>query len=346
MRRRAVRAPPSAAAGRLALLVATAVSVAGCAGSDPQPLELVGLDGFGNQASLVAGGGATALVGYTSSGPGVIPVLRLVRHDASSPDQTVFVGDVTVGGAGSAITRLAVGDEAAALTAGGVVRLVDLSAPALRVETLTALGDARELAVAGGWVLAAVENELVLVHRDRPTTAYRFAAASTPTALLATGGAFVAFTGTGYIGVDPSLAPTIFTEVSDPAVANVRAAFADGAGAMVAGPAAAPGRSRVLRLDLAAPGAPVVIRGAEVAGAFVAFAWDGAATSVLAVHRDGDGADPASFHEGYVLREGAGGLDAAGVPLTFWSRSAQPLAAHAGRLFAVEGRGLALLRIR
>ena len=67
---------------------------------------------------------------------------------------------------------------------------------------------------------------------------------------------------------------------------------------------------------------------------------------MVAIHGEGDGADLRAFHEGYVVREGADGFRDEGVPLTFWSRSTQPLAAHADRLFAVEDRGLEFLRIR
>jgi hypothetical protein len=46
------------------------------------------------------------------------------------------------------------------------------------------------------------------------------------------------------------------------------------------------------------------------------------------------------------VRETAAGLEAAGLPLPFWSTSAQPLAARAGRLVASQAGGVALLRIR
>jgi hypothetical protein len=268
-----------------------------------------------------------------------------VRHDAASPDRTTLLGDVSFSGGGS-ITRLAVTDQSAAVNVNGVVRVVDLSGPSLSIEALPALGDADALALAGRWVLAAAGNDLVVVSRDAPDATTTYSAAATPTALLATQGSFLAFTATGYVAVDPTSATTIFREVSDPALANVRDAQAGGATAVVAGPSSTFGRSRVLRLDLTDPAAPAIVRGHEVPGTYVTFAWDGTSTSVVAVHGDGDGADPLRFHEGYVVREGADGFSDAGVPLTFWSESGEPLAAHADRLFAVEARGLLFLRIR
>jgi hypothetical protein len=317
--------------------------LSGCAGSDPQPLDLVGLDRFGDQTSLVAGGGASSTIGHTASSGGS-PVLRLARHERTSPDQLVFLGDVLF--AGGPIARLTVTDEAAAVAVGGVVRVVDLTDPTLPIETLDALGDASDLAVGGTRVLAVAGSDLVLVDRGDPLTAATFTPAGQPTCLLATGSVFLAFTTTGYVLVDPSAATTTFSEVADPALADLRDAYADGASALIAGPALSPGSSRVLRLDLTNPAAPVIVSGHEVPGAYVAFAWDGGATSVVAIHGQGDGADPRAFHQGYVVREEAGGFQDAGVPLTFWSQSRQPLAAHADRLFAVEGEGLLFLRIR
>jgi hypothetical protein len=340
--------PPRPRAGParpVALLAAAIAALAACRGSDPQPLELLALDPFGDQGSLVAGGGAASVIGYTSASRSFPPTLRLVRHDGASPDRTSYVGDVRFSAAGG-FTRIAVGDEAAAVTVGGVVRVVDVSLPSLPVQPLPALGDATDLAVAGRWVLAASGGDLVLVARDAPAAATRFTPAGAPRALLgAAGGVFLAFTTTGYVAIDPGGAAT-FSEVSDPALAGIEAVYLDGAGAVAAGPATTLGRSRLLRLDLTNPAAPVVVRSQELPGAYVAFAWDGGSTSVLAVHGDGDDADPMSFHEGWRVREGADGFHAEGIPLTFWSRSPQPVAAHAGRLFAVEARGLLFLGVR
>jgi len=228
----------------------------------------------------------------------------------------------------------------------GGVRVVDLSAPALPVEQLPVPGVAVDLAVSGRWVAVAIDHALVLVHRDDPLTPHPFATTSTPRALLATGATFLAFTTTGYVVADASGAAPTFQEVSDPVLGDLRAAEASGAAALVAGPASSPDRSRVLRLDLVSPATPVVVHGLEIPGAFVALASDGGATSVVAIHGEGDAAEPTAFHQGYLLRESSSGFQVAGLPLPFWSRSDQPLAAHAGHLFAVEAAGLALLRIR
>jgi len=318
-------------------------AIAACQGSDPQPLELVAVDPFGDQGSLVAGGGASSTVGFTASRESV-PIVRFVRHDVASPDLTALVGDVRFAESGS-VTRLVVSDEAAVATVGGIVKVVDLSDPTLPVESLDGVGDAADLAVKGRWVLAAVGGELVLVDRDAPVTPARYAAIGAPTALLATQGGFLAFTTIGYVVVDPGAANP-FTESSDALLANVEDARADGAGAVVAGPAPSFGRSRLLRLDLTDPASPVIVRTLELEGAYVAFAWDGDSTAVVAIHGAGDDANPRSFHEGYVVREEADGFAAVGVPLTFWSVGDQPLSAHASRLFAAQARGLALLRIR
>jgi hypothetical protein len=324
------------------LLAALAV-VAACQGSDPQPLEYVGIDRFGDQTSLVAGGGRAATIGESALA-GTLPTLRLERLDSSDPDRTVFLGDVIFGGGGR-ITRLAVSDEAAAVVVGGAVQVVDLTDPTLPVAALPDLPAVSDLVVGGRWVLAALGSDLHLVDREGLLAATTFGAASPPTALLATAGGFLAFTEAGYVAVDPSGATPTFTEVSDPALGNLRRAFPDGAGALVAGPAAAFDRSRVLRLDLTTPGAPVIVASTELAGTYVAFAWDGGATSVVAVHGAADGPDPLAFHQGYVVREVAGGFHGTGVPLTSWAQSDQPLAARASHLVAVSAQGLLLLRI-
>jgi hypothetical protein len=339
-----IRRPPGAGpAGAAALCGLLLAVLPGCRGSDPQPLELISLDPFGDQASLVAGGGASSIVGHTGTSGGS-PILRLERHDRTSPDRLTLLGDVRFAG-GGAITRLVVTDEAAAVNVGGVVKVVDLTVPALPIETLDVLGDASALAVGGSRVLAVAGGDLVLVDRGAPVVTAQFTPAAEPTCLVAAGGVFLAFTADGYVLVDPSSATT-FAEVTDPTLAGVRDASADGASALVAGPASSPGRSRILRLDLSNPAAPAVVRGHEVPGAYVAFAWDGGSTAVIAVHGSGDGADPRAFHEGWVVREGAGGFADEGVPLTFWSETSQPLAAHVDRLFAVEAQGLLFLRIR
>lgn len=327
----------------LASLVA-ALGLLACQGSDPQPLELVSLDRFGGAGSLVDGGGASSVVGFTSGGSGP-PTVRLLRHDAADPDGVTLLGDVSLAMNGL-VTRLRVTDEAAALIVGGVVWVVDPSDPSLAAAQVPAPASAADLAVRGRWVAVAVSRALFLVHRDAPDTTYVWTASSTPTALLATPGGFLAFTTTGYLVADLSGATPAFQEVSDPVLRNFRGGFADGPGAVVAGPGSAPDRTRVVRLDLGDPSAPVVVRSLEVAGAYVALAWGGGATSVIATRGPGDDARPEAFHEGYLVREAADGFHASGLPLAFWSQSRQPLAAHADRLFAVEAGGLAHLRLR
>jgi hypothetical protein len=339
------RAPATGTVASVARCLLLLAALSGCQGSDHQPLEPVSLDRFAGQDSLVAGGGAASALGYTSPSGSFLPTLRLVRHDAASGEAAQPLGDVTFAGDGR-ITRLRVTDEAAALVVDGAVRVVDLSDPALSVEGLSVPGAAVDLAVSGRWVAVAIDHGLVLVHRDEPSTPHPFTTTSTPSALLTTGGSFLAFTTTGYVVADTSgVAPT-FQEVSDPVLGNLRAAAASGSTALVAGPASSPDRSRVLRLDLTSPAAPVVVHGQEVPGAFVAFASDGDATSVVAIHGEGDTAEPTAFHQGYLLRESSSGFQVAGLPLPFWSLCDQPLAAHAGHLFAVEAVGLGLLRIR
>jgi hypothetical protein len=338
--------PPSLAAAAPARLVGLLLlaALAGCQGSDPQPLEPISLDRFTGQDSLVGGGGASSIVGSTSPSGSFLPTLRLVRHDAALPEALQPLGDVTFGGGGR-ITRLRITDEAAVLVLDGAVRVVDLTTPALTIEGLVVPGAVLEVAVSGRWVAAAIDHGLVLVHRDAPTTAFRFTTTSTPSAVLASGSAFLAFTATGYVVADAAAGPT-FQEVSDPVLAGLRAAEVDGATALVAGPGSTADRSRVLRLDLASPAAPAVVHAAEVPGAFVASASDGGAFSVVATHGAGDTTEPTAFHQGWLLRESAAGFEPEGLPLPFWSRSDQPLAAHDGHLFAVEAVGLGFLRIR
>ncbi len=324
-----------------------ALALAGCQGSDPQPLTLLSSDAFGGASSLVDGGGADATIGYTSSAASGLPTLRLARHDAASLDVVVPLGDVVFRDGGRA-SRLRVTDEAAALLVSGVAWVVDPADPALSAERLSLPDGVTDLAVSGRWVAAATDRALVLLDRDDPAGPASFATTSTPTGLTATRAGFLAFTTTGYLVVDTGVPGGSVTEVADPVLRDLREARpdADRGTAVAAGPGSAADRSRVLRLDLSTPATPVVLRSAEVAGRFVAFAWDGGDASVLAIHGAGDDARPESFHEGWLLRERAGGFEVSGLPLPFWSTSAQPLAARAGRLLAAQGGGAALLRLR
>jgi len=293
----------------------------------------------------VDGGGAAASLGYTVQNGASTPTIRLVRHDAASPDTLAALGDVAFS-AGGRITRLRVTDEAAAVILSGTVWVVDLAAAPFAAVQLPAPGTAVDLAVAGHWVAVAVDHGLYLVDRDDPLQAFLQPTASTPSALLATPGGFLAFTTTGYVVADTTGGEPAFTEVVDPALANLQAASPGGRSALAAGPGSATGRTRVLRLDIADPTAPAVASSTEVSGTFVALAWDGGDTSVVAVHGDDDGVDPTAFRQGYLVRDGGGGLQASVIPLSFWSLSAQPLAARSGLLLAVGANGVALTRYR
>jgi hypothetical protein len=285
------------------------------------------------------------MIGHTASSAGFFPILRLVRHDSASPDATAFVGDVNF--SGGTITRLFLSDEAAAVIVGDNVRVVDLSVASLPYDEINGvLANLTDVAVTGHWALLVSGNQLSLAERIDPFTVADFTLTGTPTAILATQGKFLVFTTTGYAVIDPEAPSPTLDEFTDASLGNLRCAFVSGTVAMVAGPASTFDRSRLLRLDLTSLAAPRIVRSHEMPGTFVALAWDGGSTSVVAVRGNGDGPDARTFHQGYVVREGIGGFTDAGVPLEFWSLSTQPLAAHAGRLFAVEARGLLFLRIR
>jgi hypothetical protein len=334
---------PAADGARRLLLLAILAALAACQGSDPQPLTLLSLDHLGGADSLVDGGGAAATLGYTVQDGTSTPTIRLVRHDAASPDTLAFLGDVAFT-AGGRVTRLRVSDEAAGVILSGTVWVVDLAAPTLATMQLPAPDTAVDLAVAGRWVAVAVDHGLYLVDRGDPRRTFLQAAVSTPTALLATPGGFLAFTTAGYVMADTTSGTPAFAEVVAPALANLQAATPAGSGAMAAGPGSAFDRTRVVRLDLTDPAAPAVAASQEVSGAFAGFAWDGGDASVVAIHGDDDGAAPTTFHQGYLLREGGGGFHGSAVPLSFWSLSGQPLAARSGLLLAAGASGVALSR--
>ena len=342
MSRRAAAAAPTRA--WVAPLLAAA-ALAACRGSDPQPFLPLALDRFAGASSLLAGGGSSSTFGYTS-GPGLdYPTLRLVRQDPAELDALAPLGDVTFA-PGAQLARLHVTEEAAVLVVDQGVQVVDLTGPWLAPEVLSLDRPALDAIAAGRWVAVAVDHGLTLVNRDDPATSYQQPTASTPAALLATRSGFLAFTATGYLTADTTGATPAFAEQRHPVLHDLREALALGDAALAAGPADDPDRTRVLRLDLTDPAAPAVVRSHEVPGGLVAFAWDGAATSLVAVHGPGDDADPVSFHEGYLLLESPAGFQARGVPLQFWSRGRQVLAAHAERLLAVQAAGVAALRIQ
>lgn len=329
-----------------AALLLCALGLAGCQGSDPQPLSLVSRDAFGGSESLVDGGGGGATLGFGSppvTGPTSV---RLLRLDAADPDLATLIGDVPLGGRA---TRLRVTDEAVAALVGGALLVADAADPALLPVAFEAPEGAADLAVRGRWIAVAANHALHLLDREGLAAPASYPTTATPTAPVATAWGFLCFTATGWVTADVTGPTPAFREVADPLLRDARAAAAlpGGAGAWVAGPGGAADRARVLRLDLSDPAAPVVLRSADLAGAFVAFAWDGGEEAVLAVHGEGDDpARPESFHEGWLLRESAGGLAATRLPLPFWSRSAQPFALHARRLLAAQPGGVTLLRLR
>ncbi len=334
-------------ASALALAALAAGTLSACRGSDPQRLEALSVDPLGGAGSLVAGGGAEARLAYTAADSIGNPRLRLLGLDPAAPGGASQEGEVILPGGGT-ITRLRVDGGVAALLLDGEPWLVDLADPALPVGKLAAPAGVLELAVRGRWVALGLQDRLALVDREVPAVAVEHPLAGPVAAIVTTAWGFFAFAGGGGVAVDLTGGAPAFQDVAAPSLAGVRAAApsADGRAAMAAGDGPAPGHAVVLRLDLAVPSAPTVVARRELPGAFAAFAWDGEDLSVLAVHGEADGAAPGAFHQGWLVREGAGGFEAEGVPLAFWSDSAQPLAARAGHLLAARADGVALLRIR
>ena len=307
--------------------------------SEPQPIELVSADEFYGDGSVIAGGGQSPFVAYSrwDANTGTRSV-RVLRHDAARPDSLELVGDFGTG----SDPRLFVQEDVAVVCDGADMRLIEVASPALSSTAMASptFGPPQALAVSGRWLVAASDSTLALLDLQTPTSVTSYAAPAAVTAVLATQGTFLAFTATGYVHVTPDPASPTFTAVSDPVLRNFRSAFPDGAEAMVAGPSLALGRSRVVRLDLADPAAPAVRRSHEVDGAFRFFAWDGASISVIAT-----GGDGANVHEGYVVHEAREAFTSQGIPLPAWWRDGNPIAAHAGRLFALSSGGLGFYRI-
>ncbi len=322
----------------LALLVLVA-----CRGSDPQPLEFIQGDDFSGWNAVVAGGGSSDFVGYTRwDGLGNWDI-RLLRHLASSPDELEFLGDVRLDLAWNANSpRLFVSDTFAAVCCGTGITLIDLTAPSLTRRTISAGVEPDALAVNGRWLLTGSASTLTLVDLDGTSSPSSFATASPVTGMVSTAGSFLAFTKGGHVHVTPDATAPAFDEVDDMEVRNFQGAFADGTEAIVAGPAATLGRSRVVRLDLSSPGSPVVLRSHEVDGTFADFAWDGGSTSVVAV------ADERYMYgQGYVVREEGGTFRSFGIPLPppSWGTGGS-ITAHADRLFALSNTGFGFYRIR
>lgn len=311
-----------------------------CRGSDPQPLEFIVGDHFYASNASLAGGGSSGVVAYTRwDGTGRTTV-RVIRHDAAAPDELELLGEVDFGSA--SVARLAVSDDTVAVSGDGGVTLIELRDASLGTSLVSLAATPTAVAVEGRWLLAASGDQLTLVDLDGGARVTSPAAPSPFTSVLASQGTFLAFTATGYVHVTPG--PTVaWRSVEDPVIRNFRGAFADGAEAMVAGPSLALGRSRVVRLDLSAPGSPVVLRSHELDGAFADFAWDGGETSLVAVG-GGDAFQP--IHEGYVVREEGGTFASFGIPLPQRFGRGDGIAAHADRLFALSDENFGLYAIR
>jgi len=182
-------AGPAAAA-----LLLGALALAGCQGSDPQPLTPLSRDAFGGSESLVDGGGAGATLGFASPPVAGPTTVRLLRLDAADPDVAALLGDVPLGGRA---TRLRVTDEAVAALVDGALLVADLADPALVPVAFEAPPGAVDLAVGGRWIAVAVDRALHLIDRDGLLPPATFATTSTPTAPVATAHGFLAFTTTG-----------------------------------------------------------------------------------------------------------------------------------------------------
>jgi hypothetical protein len=320
---------------RLFALIALFALVA-CRGSDPQPLVFLTGEQFNTVSSIVVGGGSSEFVGYTRPG-----FVRLLRYDQGSPGQVALVGDIDLWATGD-VSVMAIAGTVAILGSSTHATLVDLTSPLLASKTvpLSMLPDA--LALDGRWLLTASGNTLTLTDIEQVSPPASAVVTSAVTALVATQGSFLAFTRSGYVHVTPDATAPTFDAVQNPIIRNFQSAFADGAEALVAGPAVSVGRSRVVRLDLRSPGAPAMIRSYEVNGDFGFFAWDGASTSVVAIA----GGWGHTVTEGYVVREENGSFTSFGIPLPERSDTANPIAAHANLLFAVGQDGFGVYAIR
>jgi hypothetical protein len=321
------------------LLVLALALLSACAGSDRQPLDPVLRDGFRAEGSIIAGG-PTGVVAYTrNDGTGYIR-LRVLRHDAATPDVVEVAGEIELGFLAT-VSCLAVTATDVVACSGGEVTLFSLGANAFSPSTVSLPIAPDVVAAEGRWLLAAEGSRLVLVDLEGgPISAFD---SSTPvTAVVATGEAFLAFTNSGYVHVRPDAVSPSFTSVASPALRNLRWAWADGAVALAAGPASTLARSQVLRLDVSSPATPVVVARGEVPVEFDQFAGDGGAMSVIA------GADDrfTGTGDGYVVRERSGGFQSAGIPLPHDLGRRTSIAVHADRLFALGIDGLGVYRIQ
>jgi hypothetical protein len=329
---------------RLSLAPLLVAALLACRGSDPQPLQFLGGDDFRvwDIEPHLAGGGVSGVFAYTRPWSTDGALLRVLRHDPNAPDVLTHLGEVEFGaGTGEVFAS----DAIIAVVRVGGVTLVDAADPALPMTDISLASPPKLLAADARWVLAASGSTLTLVDRSAPSTRTTATAPAEVTCLLATQGSFLAFTANGYVHVVPGDVPA-FVATAHAAIRGFRAGFADGAEAMVAGPATTIGRSRVARLDLSNPAAPAVLRSHDVDGEFGSFAWDGGDTSVVGIvtHTDPYWEPTVGIEEGWVVHEADGAFTSVGTPLPTW----QPLpamAAHAGYLFALSGAGFGFYRL-
>jgi hypothetical protein len=334
-------------------VLAAALALSGCEGSETDRLERVQLVPASGP-HLLAGGGASPYVAFVDASGDAIGEnrFRLFRHDGASPDALVEIGGLYPADSPSFSDLSVSGDTAVLISESwGLAHVISLGDdfPALRWEGgVTSLQPT--LAVAEGrWLLCAGSTPeggtgLALVDLDAEGAEAEVGALATVapvTGLLFTQGQFLAFTEAGYVHVAPDATSPVFTEHVDASIRGFRMAFADGKLALVAGPSIYQGQSRVARLDLSIPDSPVVLRFGDFAGEYGAFAWDGGDVSVL----EAKGAPGAGLYQGHRIVEQDAGFAAATVSLPQWFGSERHVAAHAGRLFALDTAGMSVYRI-
>lgn len=325
-------------------LLVVVLILGACRGSDPYPFELIRSESFYSPPwPLLAGGGPSDVIGYTYWNGYGSTILQLARHDPGDPDALIDLGTVTYPGT---LGCLAISGTRAVLGCGSTVTVVDFSGSGPAVASIT-LGLAADHVVAEGrWLLAAAGEMLELVDLDQPTSHFAYTASAPVTSILPAQGDFLSFTSAGYVHVAPDAMGPAFTETLDATLRSFEAGFTDGLEAVVAGPSAAVGQSRIARLDLSSLAAPVLLRSAQFAGTYGAFAWDGAGTSILEIL----GSAGTGIYEGYLIRERDDGFTGTGVPIpNWWPGIPTHVAARAGHLFIMNdaaGTQLSIYRIR
>jgi hypothetical protein len=306
------------------------LGAAACAPSDPMPFEEIRSVSLYATATL-AGGGASGVVAYSGwDGYGHSP-LRVLRHDAARPDELTELGTVDLPGYGW--EGLAVSGTRAVAGSGTQAVIVDFTGADLVTTTLQ-LGAAPTTFLAEGrWLLAAAGTGLELVDTTAPSTRFTATAPSPVTSILAMAGGFVAFTETGYLRVEPDVVSPSFVATTSADVRAFRHAFPDGAEAVAAGPARTMGKTRIVRLDLSDPSAPIVKKASELDGEYASFAWDGGDLCTLEIL----GVKGAGFYQGYVVHEDHAGFFGTRVPFPLWWQETEThVAAHAARLFLLH----------